>query len=49
MSEQKITPCLWFDFKAEEAVAHYLCDLRQRPRRGVVALRRRRTRGRRAR
>jgi predicted 3-demethylubiquinone-9 3-methyltransferase (glyoxalase superfamily) len=24
MSEQKITPCLWFDFKAEEAVAHYL-------------------------
>jgi predicted 3-demethylubiquinone-9 3-methyltransferase (glyoxalase superfamily) len=21
---QKITPCLWFDFKAEEAVAHYL-------------------------
>jgi predicted 3-demethylubiquinone-9 3-methyltransferase (glyoxalase superfamily) len=24
MSAQKITPCLWFDFKAEEAVAHYL-------------------------
>lgn len=24
MSEQKITPCLWLDFKAEEAVAHYL-------------------------
>jgi predicted 3-demethylubiquinone-9 3-methyltransferase (glyoxalase superfamily) len=24
MSQQKITPCLWFDFKAEEAVAHYL-------------------------
>jgi predicted 3-demethylubiquinone-9 3-methyltransferase (glyoxalase superfamily) len=24
MSEQKITPCLWFNFKAEEAVAHYL-------------------------
>lgn len=24
MSDQKITPCLWFDFKAEEAVAHYL-------------------------
>jgi predicted 3-demethylubiquinone-9 3-methyltransferase (glyoxalase superfamily) len=24
MSEQKITPCLWFDFNAEEAVAHYL-------------------------
>jgi predicted 3-demethylubiquinone-9 3-methyltransferase (glyoxalase superfamily) len=23
-SEQKITPCLWFDFNAEEAVAHYL-------------------------
>jgi predicted 3-demethylubiquinone-9 3-methyltransferase (glyoxalase superfamily) len=23
-STQKITPCLWFDFKAEEAVAHYL-------------------------
>jgi predicted 3-demethylubiquinone-9 3-methyltransferase (glyoxalase superfamily) len=22
--QQKITPCLWFDFKAEEAVAHYL-------------------------
>jgi predicted 3-demethylubiquinone-9 3-methyltransferase (glyoxalase superfamily) len=21
---QKITPCLWFDFKAEEAVDHYL-------------------------
>ncbi len=24
MTEQKIMPCLWFDFKAEEAVAHYL-------------------------
>lgn len=24
MTEQKITPCLWFDFTAEEAVAHYL-------------------------
>ena len=24
MSEQKITPCLWFNFNAEEAVAHYL-------------------------
>jgi len=24
MSEQKITPCLWFDFNAEDAVAHYL-------------------------
>src|SRR5271154_5942094 len=24
MADQKITPCLWFDFKAEEAVAHYL-------------------------
>ncbi len=24
MTEQKITPCLWFDFNAEEAVAHYL-------------------------
>jgi predicted 3-demethylubiquinone-9 3-methyltransferase (glyoxalase superfamily) len=24
MTEQKITPCLWFDFHAEEAVAHYL-------------------------
>jgi predicted 3-demethylubiquinone-9 3-methyltransferase (glyoxalase superfamily) len=22
--EQKITPCLWFDFNAEEAVDHYL-------------------------
>ena len=27
-SEQKITPCLWFDFKAEEAVAHYLSIFR---------------------
>jgi predicted 3-demethylubiquinone-9 3-methyltransferase (glyoxalase superfamily) len=26
--EQKITPCLWFDFKAEEAVAHYLSIFR---------------------
>ena len=24
MTEQKITPCLWFDFNAEDAVAHYL-------------------------
>jgi predicted 3-demethylubiquinone-9 3-methyltransferase (glyoxalase superfamily) len=24
VSEQKITPCLWFDMKAEQAVAHYL-------------------------
>jgi hypothetical protein len=24
MIEQKITPCLWFDFNAEEAVDHYL-------------------------
>jgi predicted 3-demethylubiquinone-9 3-methyltransferase (glyoxalase superfamily) len=24
MTEQKITPCLWFDFNAEQAVAHYL-------------------------
>ena len=24
MSAQKFTPCLWFDFNAEEAVAHYL-------------------------
>jgi predicted 3-demethylubiquinone-9 3-methyltransferase (glyoxalase superfamily) len=24
MTEQKITPCLWFDSDAEEAVAHYL-------------------------
>jgi predicted 3-demethylubiquinone-9 3-methyltransferase (glyoxalase superfamily) len=24
MTEQKITPCLWFDFNAEEAVTHYL-------------------------
>jgi predicted 3-demethylubiquinone-9 3-methyltransferase (glyoxalase superfamily) len=24
MTEQKITPCLWFDFNAEEAIAHYL-------------------------
>jgi predicted 3-demethylubiquinone-9 3-methyltransferase (glyoxalase superfamily) len=28
MSEQKITPCLWFDMKAEEAVAHYLSIFR---------------------
>jgi predicted 3-demethylubiquinone-9 3-methyltransferase (glyoxalase superfamily) len=28
MSEQKITPCLWFDFKAEEAVAQYLAIFR---------------------
>jgi len=25
---QKITPCLWFDFNAEEAVAHYLSIFR---------------------
>ena len=24
MTQQRITPCLWFDFKAEEAIAHYL-------------------------
>jgi predicted 3-demethylubiquinone-9 3-methyltransferase (glyoxalase superfamily) len=24
MSDQKIMPCLWFDFNAEEAVEHYL-------------------------
>jgi predicted 3-demethylubiquinone-9 3-methyltransferase (glyoxalase superfamily) len=24
MADPKITPCLWFDFRAEEAVAHYL-------------------------
>jgi predicted 3-demethylubiquinone-9 3-methyltransferase (glyoxalase superfamily) len=24
MTEQKITPCLWFDFNAEQAVSHYL-------------------------
>jgi predicted 3-demethylubiquinone-9 3-methyltransferase (glyoxalase superfamily) len=24
MTEQKITPCLWFDSNAEQAVAHYL-------------------------
>jgi predicted 3-demethylubiquinone-9 3-methyltransferase (glyoxalase superfamily) len=24
MTEQKITPCLWFDSNAEEAVTHYL-------------------------
>jgi predicted 3-demethylubiquinone-9 3-methyltransferase (glyoxalase superfamily) len=23
-TRQKITPCLWFNFNAEEAVAHYL-------------------------
>ena len=28
MSEQKITPCLWFDRNAEEAVAHYLSIFR---------------------
>jgi len=27
-SAQKITPCLWFDFKAEEAVDHYLSIFR---------------------
>jgi len=27
MTQQKITPCLWFDFKAEEAVARQpRCD-----------------------
>lgn len=26
---QKITPCLWFDFNAEEAVNHYLSIFRQ--------------------
>jgi predicted 3-demethylubiquinone-9 3-methyltransferase (glyoxalase superfamily) len=24
VTDQKIMPCLWFDFKAEEAVGHYL-------------------------
>ncbi len=24
MTDQRITPCLWFNFNAEEAVAHYL-------------------------
>lgn len=24
MTTQKITPCLWFNFNAEEAVNHYL-------------------------
>ncbi len=24
MTEQKITPCLWFDAKTDEAFAHYL-------------------------
>ena len=28
MTEQKITPCLWFDFNAEEAVDHYLSIFR---------------------
>ena len=28
MPEQKITPCLWFDFNAEEAVTHYLSVFR---------------------
>ena len=28
MTEQKITPCLWFDFNAEEAVEHYLSIFR---------------------
>jgi predicted 3-demethylubiquinone-9 3-methyltransferase (glyoxalase superfamily) len=27
MTEQKITPCLWFDSNAEEAVTHYLTIL----------------------
>ena len=35
-SQQKITPCLWFDFNAEEAVAHYLVDLRQEPHRSTT-------------
>ena len=30
MTEQKITPCLWFDFNAEEAVDHYLSIFRGR-------------------
>jgi predicted 3-demethylubiquinone-9 3-methyltransferase (glyoxalase superfamily) len=29
LTEQKITPCLWFDFNAEEAVAHYLAIFKQ--------------------
>jgi predicted 3-demethylubiquinone-9 3-methyltransferase (glyoxalase superfamily) len=28
MTEQKITPCLWFNFNAEGAVAHYLSVFR---------------------
>ncbi len=28
MPEQKITPCLWFDSNAEEAVTHYLSVFR---------------------
>lgn len=28
MSEHKITPCLWFDGQAEEAVSHYLSVFR---------------------
>ena len=32
MTEQKITPCLWFDFNAEEAVAHYLSIFPEQPR-----------------
>ena len=31
MTEQKITPCLWFDFNAEEAVAHYLSVFQEQP------------------
>ena len=31
MTDQKITPCLWFDMKAEEAVAHYLSIFRVGP------------------
>lgn len=34
MTEQKITPCLWFDFDAEEAVAHYLSIF---PKSGIIS------------
>ena len=27
-SAQKITPCLWFDLEAEQAVAHYVSVFR---------------------
>jgi len=34
VTEQKITPCLWFDFDAEEAVAHYLSIF---PKSGIIS------------